>query len=58
MGEGWLGHLQKSESTVKVLQVFRCENMNVHVHKIRATSRRSQELKFRRCDVGSNAATF
>ena len=38
MGEGWLGHLQKSESTVTVLQVFGCENMNIPVHKNRATS--------------------
>ena len=38
MGEGWLGHLQKSESTVRVLQVFGCENMNVLVHKNRGTS--------------------
>ena len=37
MGKGWLGHLQKSESIVRVLQVFGCENMNVHVHKNRAT---------------------
>ena len=46
MGEGWLGYLQKSGSTVRILQVFGCENMKVHVHKNRATSRRSQELKF------------
>ena len=38
MGEGWLGHLQKSRSTVRVLQVFGCENMNVPVHKNRAMS--------------------
>ena len=65
MGEGWLGNLQKSESIVRVLQVFRCENMNVPIHKNRATSRRSSQ----RHDVlesyisndatmRSNAATF
>ena len=38
MGEGWLGHLQKLKSTFMVLQVFGCDNMNVPVHKNRATS--------------------
>ena len=62
MGECWLGHLQKSESTVRVFQVFECENMTVPVHKNRATSRRSRELYFQRRDVledkFSNVATF
>ena len=38
MGEGWLGHLQKLESIARVLQVFKCENKNVPVHKNRGTS--------------------
>ena len=38
MGEDWLGHLQKSKSTVRVLQVFGCKNVIVLVHKNRATS--------------------
>ena len=47
MGEGWLGHLQKSGSIVRVLKVFGCENMNVHVHKNKATR-----------DVRAKVATF
>ena len=44
MGEGWLGHLQKSGSTVRVLQVFGCENMNIPVHKNKAMSRRTANV--------------
>ena len=54
MGEGWLGHLQKLESTVRVLQVFGCENMNVLVHKKKATSQRSGQCH----DVRANVVTF
>ena len=37
MGEGWTGCLKKLRSIVRVPQVFGCENMNVLVHKNRAT---------------------
>ena len=50
MGEGWLGHLQKSGSTDGVLYVFGCENMNVPIHKNGGTSRRLGQ----RCDVPKN----
>ena len=33
----WMEHLQKSESTVRVFQVFGYEIMNVYVHKNRVT---------------------
>ena len=50
----WLEHLEKSESTVRVLQVFGYENMNVFVHKKRVTSRCSGQRR----DDRTNVATF
>ena len=38
LDEIWLEHLQKSESIVKVCQVFGYESMNVYVPKNRVTS--------------------
>ena len=52
LGEVYLGCLQKSESNVRVSQGFGCENMNVPVHKNRATSRRWRELNFQRRNIG------
>ena len=54
MGEGWLGCLQKLRSIVRVLQVFGCENMNVLVHKNRATLRRLGQFP----NVRANVTTF
>ena len=50
----WLEHLEKSESTVRVLQVFEYDNMNVFVHKKRVTSRCSGQRR----DGRANVATF
>ena len=44
MGEGWLGHLRKSGSIIRVLQVSGCEDMNIPVHKNRATLLRLGQL--------------
>ena len=58
MGEGWLGHLQKSESIIRVLQVFRCENMNGPIHKNWGTHDvRANVMMFPRFKI-SNVVTF
>ena len=49
-GVGWSTFKNRSKQ-VRVRVAYR-ENMNVHVHKNMATSRRSQKLNFQCRDVG------
>ena len=58
LGGIWLEHLQKLESSVRVLQVFRYEIMYVFVPKNRVTSRRSGQRRDVPESYIMNIATF